>query len=99
MEKWEGVGDEVIQRRRPSCPELYRVVRRYCVRLAVYRGILQEAKRRMQRTPVHMPPTNSNPKRATRSARSVKFMDNSGSESLPGSVNSAGDTLPGHTIS
>lgn len=110
---------QVIQRRRPSCPELYRVVRRYCVRLAVYRGILQEAKRRMQRTPVpsppassppsppnsplppevHMPPTNSNPKRATRSARSVKFMDNSGSESLPGSVNSAGDTLPGHTIS
>ena len=36
---------QIIQRRRFTCPELYRVVRRYCVCIAVYRGILAEARR------------------------------------------------------
>ena len=36
----------VIERRRFSCPQLQRMVRRYCVRIAVYRGILAEAQRR-----------------------------------------------------
>jgi len=37
---------QVIQTRRITCPELFRLVRRYCVRIAVYRGILAEARRR-----------------------------------------------------
>ena len=37
---------QIIQRRRFTCPELFRIVRRYCVRIAVYRGILAEARRR-----------------------------------------------------
>jgi len=36
----------VIERKRFSCPQLKRMVRRYCVRIAVYRGILREAQRR-----------------------------------------------------
>ena len=38
----------VIERRRFSCPQLQRMVRRYCVRIAVYRGILAEAQRLKQ---------------------------------------------------
>ena len=37
---------QIIQRRRFTCPELFRIVRRYCVCIAVYRGILAEARRR-----------------------------------------------------
>eukprot|EP00439_Symbiodinium_sp_Y106_P067330 s570_g11.t1 len=37
---------EVIERRKASCPQLGRIVRQYCVRVAVFRGILAEAKRR-----------------------------------------------------
>ncbi|CAK9084283.1 Potassium channel AKT2/3, partial [Durusdinium trenchii] len=37
---------QVIERRRSSCPQLGQIVRRYCVRIAVYRGILAEAHRR-----------------------------------------------------
>jgi len=37
---------QVIQRRRFTCPEIFRLVRRYCVRIGVYRGILAEARRR-----------------------------------------------------
>ncbi|CAE7337627.1 Kcnh2 [Symbiodinium necroappetens] len=37
---------EVIARRKASCPQLGRIVRQYCVRVAVFRGILAEAKRR-----------------------------------------------------
>jgi len=35
----------VIEKRRTLCPELGQIVRRYCVRIAVYRGILAEARR------------------------------------------------------
>lgn len=35
----------VIERRRTLCPQLGQIVRRYCVRIAVYRGILAEARR------------------------------------------------------
>lgn len=37
---------EVIARNRHGCPQLEKIVRRYCVRLAVYRGIIAEARRR-----------------------------------------------------
>lgn len=37
---------EVIHRNRHGCPQLEKIVRRYCVRLAVYRGIIAEARRR-----------------------------------------------------
>eukprot|EP00435_Cladocopium_sp_Y103_P070586 s106_g35.t1 len=36
---------DVIERRRRNCPELGQIVRRYCVRIAVFRGILAEARR------------------------------------------------------
>lgn len=36
---------DVIERRRANCPELGQIVRRYCVRIAVFRGILAEARR------------------------------------------------------
>ena len=37
---------EVIERSRSTAPQLEKIVRRYCVRLAVYRGIVAEARRR-----------------------------------------------------
>jgi len=37
---------QVIAARKASCPQLGQIVRQYCVRVAVFRGILAEAKRR-----------------------------------------------------
>jgi len=37
---------EVIARNRDQCPQLEKIVRRYCVRVAVYRGIVAEARKR-----------------------------------------------------
>ncbi|OLQ15728.1 Potassium voltage-gated channel subfamily H member 7 [Symbiodinium microadriaticum] len=39
---------KVIDRRRWTCPELAKVVRRYCIRVAVFRGVLAEARRRLR---------------------------------------------------
>jgi len=39
---------KVIERRRLTCPELAKVVRRYCIRVAVFRGVLAEARRRLR---------------------------------------------------
>ncbi|CAE7225904.1 Kcnh5, partial [Symbiodinium sp. KB8] len=36
---------QVIERRRLTCPQLGRIVRRYCIRVAVRRGVIYEAKR------------------------------------------------------
>lgn len=36
---------KVIERRRVNCPELGQIVRRYCVRIAVRRGVIAEARR------------------------------------------------------
>lgn len=37
---------DVIERRKLTCPQLSMIVRRYCVRVAVFRGILREARNR-----------------------------------------------------
>jgi len=91
---------QVIQRRRRSCPQLFSVVRRYLVRLAAYRGILLEAKRRKLlnlRSPdscaplpptTHMPPMMS-PKLSPRTPHSVRFAGDDSFLSLPGGVDSA----------
>lgn len=34
----------VVERRRVTCPQLAQIVRRYCVRIAVFRGIIAEAR-------------------------------------------------------
>jgi len=40
----------VVEARRSTCPELASIVRRYCVRIAVFRGILREARKRGRMT-------------------------------------------------
>lgn len=39
---------EVIEHRRHNVPELAQIVRRYCVRMAVRRGVMAEARRRLR---------------------------------------------------
>lgn len=39
----------VIERRKRTCPQLGYIVRRYCVRVAVFRGVIAEARRRVRR--------------------------------------------------
>lgn len=34
----------VVERRKVTCPQLAQIVRRYCVRIAVTRGIIAEAR-------------------------------------------------------
>jgi hypothetical protein len=35
----------VVERRKVTCPQLAQIVRRYCVKIAVTRGIIAEARR------------------------------------------------------
>ena len=39
---------DIIEKHSLTCPRLGQIVRRYCVRVAVRRGILAEAKRRVE---------------------------------------------------
>lgn len=38
----------VVERRKVTCPQLAQIVRRYCVRMAVRRGVMAEARRRLR---------------------------------------------------
>ena len=64
---------DVIEKRKSSCPHLARIVRQYCVRVAVFRGILAEAKRRRASASLGLPALRSSDASAKNSHSSFWF--------------------------
>jgi len=72
---------KVIERRRYTCPELPHIVRRYCIRIAVYRGVMAEARRRLKLMSPNKPTSKEPPSASSKH-------DAKAHVTLPGQLNS-----------